>query len=238
MNANREKNCSTCKLSKSFAEYSPDKRARDGLQSRCKPCARELRKKSYHDNIESSRAWHKENYRKNKERIKASSARSRERRKEKIAKTKKEYYERVKNEDWYREKVKKYQEKNKDKKREYDKAYRAERLDIDRERSARWRAENPELRKAVSQSYKARRRTQEDGGISSKDLKEWKLKQKKVCYWCGCGCAKGYHVDHYVPLSKGGKHEADNLVISCADCNLRKNAKDPYEFAQEVGRLL
>jgi hypothetical protein len=27
-------------------------------------------------------------------------------------------------------------------------------------------------------------------------------------------------------------------VISCPDCNLKKHAKDPYEFANSIGRLL
>lgn len=100
-----------------------------------------------------------------------------------------------------------------------------------------WREANPEKRLAISQNYKHRRRAQEEGGISSADLLAWKRAQPKVCYWCGCKCAKAFTVDHYTALSKGGKHDAANLVIACRPCNLRKNAKDPLEFAQSVGRL-
>ena len=49
---------------------------------------------------------------------------------------------------------------------------------------------------------------------------------------------KDYHIDHIMPLSKGGRHTISNLVVSCPTCNLQKNAKDPYQFAQERGRLL
>jgi len=59
---------------------------------------------------------------------------------------------------------------------------------------------------------------------------------KKVrCYLC-CGLIPlgERHVDHIVPLSKGGKHKASNLGIAHSSCNLSKGAKMP----QEVGVLL
>lgn len=36
-----------------------------------------------------------------------------------------------------------------------------------------------------------------------------------------------YHVDHIIPLSKGGKHHQDNLQVITAKENLRKHAKIP-----------
>lgn len=104
-------------------------------------------------------------------------------------------------------------------------------------RVAEWVKQNPEKRRVISLSYKARRRALEDGGISTGDLAKWIKAQKKVCYWCSKRCGRRFHVDHYIPLSKGGKHEECNLVISCPTCNLTKNARDPYDFALERGRL-
>jgi hypothetical protein len=40
-----------------------------------------------------------------------------------------------------------------------------------------------------------------------------------------------YHVDHHMPLSKGGKHHPDNLWVIHAAENLRKGAKLPAEPA-------
>lgn len=61
----------------------------------------------------------------------------------------------------------------------------------------------------------------------------------KVYYWCSCSLKnKTTHIDHYEPLSRGGAHTISNLVVSCSNCNLRKRAKDPIEFAQSIGRLL
>lgn len=104
-------------------------------------------------------------------------------------------------------------------------------------RSKQWVEKNKDKRLAISKSYKARRRQQEAGGDTTAEIREWENSQKKVCYWCGSECASSYHLDHYEPLAKGGKHEISNLVIACAGCNLKKNAKDPYKFAGMFGRL-
>lgn len=58
---------------------------------------------------------------------------------------------------------------------------------------------------------------------------------KVDCYLCGKRIPLGQrHVDHIVPLSKGGEHSASNLAIACAGCNESKGAKMPHE----VGVLL
>jgi len=51
-----------------------------------------------------------------------------------------------------------------------------------------------------------------------------------VCKHCGRGTGK-FHVDHIVPLSKGGGDELENLQFLCAQCNLRKsNSYDALKF--------
>jgi len=55
------------------------------------------------------------------------------------------------------------------------------------------------------------------------------------CYLCGSSIPLGErHVDHIIPLSKGGEHRPSNLAIACASCNLSKSNKMP----NEVGVLL
>ena len=50
------------------------------------------------------------------------------------------------------------------------------------------------------------------------------------CVICGA-CASDtikLHVDHIIPVAKGGKTEFDNLRTLCSDCNLGKSDKyDP-----------
>lgn len=53
---------------------------------------------------------------------------------------------------------------------------------------------------------------------------EWvELRKGTTCAWCGCLLHQAFtHVDHVVPLCRGGQHTRDNLVLSCANCNMRR----------------
>lgn len=105
-------------------------------------------------------------------------------------------------------------------------------------KSKRWAAANPEKRRIVSMNYKVRRRGWESvDSDSAVTISAWLKATIKVCYWCDSACDTSFHIDHYEPLSKGGKHRVSNFVISCGPCNLKKNSKDPYLFAQSMGRL-
>lgn len=45
------------------------------------------------------------------------------------------------------------------------------------------------------------------------------------CIYCGeLLNNKGWHLDHYQPLSRGGNNKVNNLVSSCAICNIMKGA--------------
>lgn len=64
------------------------------------------------------------------------------------------------------------------------------------------------------------------------------LAQRWKCAICRVGVRRSYHVDHIMPIAKGGAHEPRNLQLLCKTCNLRKSAKDPITYMQELGRLL
>lgn len=42
-----------------------------------------------------------------------------------------------------------------------------------------------------------------------------------------------WHLDHYIPVSKGGLNIVDNLVVSCPTCNRKKSNKLPLEFCND-----
>lgn len=65
------------------------------------------------------------------------------------------------------------------------------------------------------------------------------------CQLCGATAADGYklHVDHIIPVSKGGKTEMRNLRTLCERCNMGKGAKietpselTPEEFARHIAK--
>ncbi len=51
------------------------------------------------------------------------------------------------------------------------------------------------------------------------------------CYFCEAPLMAGdTHVDHLVPLSRGGSNWPDNLAITCGSCNERKHTDTADEF--------
>lgn len=45
-----------------------------------------------------------------------------------------------------------------------------------------------------------------------------------------------WHIDHVVPVTRGGPTHADNLTLSCQTCNLRKRNKPTIQFMREMAR--
>lgn len=67
---------------------------------------------------------------------------------------------------------------------------------------------------------------------------EWvqiKSKYKGKCYYCGQLCPHPTF-EHVIPLARGGRHSAANVVPSCLPCNLRKGRKTEDEFKSFLER--
>ena len=90
--------------------------------------------------------------------------------------------------------------------------------------------ENPEPLKLKSRLR--RRYIKNVGGSHTvEDIKNLLVVQSGRCYWCCKPCSERYHVDHIVPLIRGGSNDLSNLAIACPLCNLQKNTKSGIEFA-------
>lgn len=58
--------------------------------------------------------------------------------------------------------------------------------------------------------------------------------KRMSCYWCGHEVPKKLrHIDHVIPLAKGGADSIFNLCCSCASCNLSKGARLPENFTRQ-----
>lgn len=82
-----------------------------------------------------------------------------------------------------------------------------------------WRAANPDSRRNSQLKRRALKRGNGTLKVTAKDLKRMLA---KPCAYCG---SPAEHIDHVVPLSRGGGHSIGNLVGACAPCNLSKGAK-------------
>ena len=70
----------------------------------------------------------------------------------------------------------------------------------------------------------------------SKSLRYDVLKRDSfTCQYCGRSAPEvQLHVDHIVPVSKGGQNDISNLITACQDCNLGKGAKLLNEHIHET----
>jgi len=101
-------------------------------------------------------------------------------------------------------------------------------------RVKQWKNNNRIRARAIK--HRRRMRQYESGGsYTDKDIELQLQSQKRLCWWCQMPITGLYHIDHRIPVSKGGSNDATNLVISCPHCNLSKSNKMPWEFC---GRLL
>ncbi len=201
------KTCARCGEEKPLSEFHKNKKAKDGLQSFCKECRNKAERESYRKKEKRDRSEYlKEYYEKNKEKIKA---RQRANWPERYAREKEQVLERSK--AWVKDNRERVNERNR-----------------------RWRKNNPSSVKLSKSKRRALKKDTQVEKITPELLAEhWAERNidQDRCFYCEEGTYE--HLDHYIPLSKGGGHTKENLVPSCASCNLKKHDKMPEDFIKE-----
>ena len=94
-------------------------------------------------------------------------------------------------------------------------------------------AAHPERVSANSRNRRALKKAAE-GTHTAEDIQAQYDRQKGRCYYCDILVHDEYHVDHVIPLSKGGSNGPDNLVISCPPCNRSKHNKHPMDWCGQL----
>jgi 5-methylcytosine-specific restriction endonuclease McrA len=101
---------------------------------------------------------------------------------------------------------------------------------------AEWRAAHPEIYKTHNHRYRAAKRNATIGNTA--EIAEWiktlRNNPRATCFYCGRivngANGKECHIDHYIPIIKGGPHSVENLRVACRTCNLAKGDKHPDDF--------
>ena len=69
----------------------------------------------------------------------------------------------------------------------------------------------------------SRRRERVVGSYTGQDVERLLVSQRGCCAWCGRSfVVTGYHVDHVIPIARGGRNTRENIQLLCPLCNLRK----------------
>ncbi len=249
-----QRQCGTCEKSfpATLEYFRAHKGGKYGLYSVCRSCVslrnknllqadREQRRAYQQTNKERLAAYHKEYHQAHKDKWKTYCQTYRQSHKEQVLERGKEYYqthkeqESVRGKKYYqthKEQVLKrtgiYQRINIDQTRGYGRTYYHKQRAIDggkrdRQYARIYRQTHFEWVRANNHRRRAYERN--NGGTHvSADIQQQYKNQRGKCYYCKKKVGKTYHVDHVIPLSKGGSNGPENIVIACPRCNLRKNA--------------
>lgn len=111
--------------------------------------------------------------------------------------------------------------------------YREENLDTVRARFADWESKNPQHttdwarrnREAAREQVRRRRARLREVPtflVTARDIRRLVARHDYSCAYCRNVLGDSYHIDHIVPVSRGGSNGIGNLAPACPTCNTSK----------------
>lgn len=141
-----------------------------------------------------------------------------------------------------RKKIKdaKYREANRQKIRDYSKQYSAQRRitnpDYEKNRKLKWKTNNPEKQKEKNRRYRASKFGVQHESFTTQMVLD---KYGNFCHIClepievtnsriigSLGWELSLHLDHLIPLVKGGSDTLENIRPAHGICNIKKGANN------------
>ena len=194
------KTCSKCGVEKPLDAFSRDSRAKDKLQSQCKMCQTEYR--------ETHKPQRKAYCESRKQETKIYNLEYRKKHVEELRMYDRDYYN-----------------LHRDKKRQYNLVYRRGHIAEISSRQKTQRHKNLDKGRVHVQNRRARKLAAE-GTHTAQETQELYEMQKGICAYCGCDLSKTQrHLDHVIPLKRGGSNWIGNLKWACRRCNTSKGDK-------------
>jgi 5-methylcytosine-specific restriction endonuclease McrA len=231
------KTCTKCNKLKPFSEFVKSKHNKGGYYPSCKECKNKQGKKYRQANKEKLAENNKDYYQRNKENVNEKQKKHYYLNKDKIYERSLKY--RRTNKEKVNEWAKNYRQDNKEKVAETVKKSRLNNIEKAIERERRYR-QSEQGRLTDYKSRLKRRSYKHKVSFTPHDRKEILDRDNWTCQCCGIkvhdnsigewNTPDKAHIDHIIPISKGGNSELNNLRVLCRTCNLVKNDKQDEQL--------
>jgi 5-methylcytosine-specific restriction endonuclease McrA len=231
-----KKRCGTCQETKAKDCFTISRCEKDGLAKRCKACWKLYRQRN-EERIKAYLATYRENHREKAKqtsfawrksdpaKARESGRRSRIKRKPHLGETRKA---------WLKE--------NREKIRIAGKEIYARHQEQYREKRRQHYLKNKPLYRSKDRKRRGIK-LNATGSHTSAQIENLFLNQSGQCAIQPCGkrlVSEGsgkYHIDHIIPLSRGGSDDISNISLICPFCNRSKGAKTMDEYLKWLGRI-
>jgi 5-methylcytosine-specific restriction endonuclease McrA len=204
-----QKRCPKCEEDKNLNEFGKDSAYEDGCSVYCLECKRAYNRQYYQDNAERKNALRRQERKENIEEFRQLDRERYKRNRERILERQASYYAANP---------------------ELQKARSRERYRNDPEAAKAaaiaWRKANPKRAAETHRMTQQTRRARKLGQFVEKvDPRVVYVRDKGLCGICGTTVYGKFHIDHVIPLARGGEHGYANTQIAHPECNLSKGAK-------------
>jgi 5-methylcytosine-specific restriction endonuclease McrA len=151
---------------------------------------------------------------------------------------------RKENAEMIRQNSAKWAKENPEKHSDNARLWRVKNIDRADENRRKWRRENPERMTLLSKRWRENNPEKQRTIMFNRNsasrgvrlavkhglLEKMMNFQSSKCAYCQVNISDEFHVDHLIPVSKGGGNSPENLQLLCPSCNLRKSAMMPEDF--------
>ena len=210
--------CSTCNRILSVDNFGKKKNGAYGLNSECKECKNDRDKKYHQEHREEHLLWSREYVRKNRE---------------KVRQYKHNYY--IEHQDEVRAYNQIYRQEHRDEMSTYFHEYYLEHIDEVKMKSQEWsQTESGKLSHRNANRRRKARMKNIEGDHSKEELLSALEFFDYKCAYSGEPLEEEYHIDHIIPVSKGGTNYIWNIVPANSGPNISKrDLKMEYWFRKQ-----
>lgn len=121
---------------------------------------------------------------------------------------------------------------NREKELARNRVWRASNVEHHRALCRKWAKDNPLSMRAIVARRRSRLSSVE-GSYRAADIRLLFIQQGGLCKACACSLER-YHVDHIIPITRGGSNWPENLQLLCPTCNRSKSNKTMEEWRNYV----